>query len=1063
MKETDPQFTCFGHYILRTPLLPATRILDVENRDLSVFFRGLFEDPVFKEAIFLASPVLYDSYRKWHQGELNEPKKTTRLFYSLLKYYLRMSTRCTPFGLFAGCSTGRPGETSSVILKGSESYERHIRLDMNYLIAVMIRIAAEPSLRNTLYYFVNSSVYITADKARFVEYEYIDKRRIHNLVSIDYNEYLGSIFDRCGSGCRVGGLVDLLIQMDIPADEAMEYVHDLIACQILVSEIEPGVSGNECDKELIALLHRIKNRATERDAIACLSEWIGHLEDIQRDLNRLDQRGLGNLPEDYASVVDKIRAQGTPFETEYLFQAELNKPCFTGQLNKDIFADLVEGIRVLQRLTDGPMENHLEKFAAAFYERYEDREVRLVEALDTDIGIGYGSNSAYRLDYNPFFDSFKPVNPRSQESPEIKWTKVRSFWTKKLWEAHAGQEDEIVVHENDLSAAGPLTGAMPATFSVMASLHCSDDHAGETEIHIHSCGGASAANLLGRFCYNDTGIYNAVRDIIEYESHTGGERLFSEIVHLPESRVGNILSRPILREFEIPYLAKSDLPQEQQIKIDDLYISVRNKRVVLRSRRLDKEIEPRLSTAHNFQTNSLPVYNFLCDLQCQGKLPGLFLSFHPMKEHLSFLPRIRYKNVIFSPRTWFFGKTDLKLLSDASPGELFRLFGEFRARFRLPQFVAIVQFDNQLILNLEDRNCILLFVDETKDHEKVTVFESFPPDSHAIVSDVAGNKFANQFIFSLKGSQPPADAGARPAEPIAGTVQKRTFIAGDEWLYLKIYVSNRSGNRVLRDYIAPMVQRFSAGGLIRRWFFIRYLDPHPHLRLRLLATGPERIAEILRGCNKALRPCLDAGVIWNLQLDTYNRELERYRFDNILLSEEIFHYDSEACLHLISAIDDQTLIQDSWLIAMKSVDSYLSAFHQSGAEKHAYLLGLRKEFEKEYDFSDSLKKTVDKVFREKGRAIDAFFNGSGIHEATIGDILTGRGARIAAIYKEMEAACGKPECLQLLFSYVHMSLNRLFSSNQRQQEFIIYCILEKYYFVQSKKAAHFQQAATISA
>ena len=100
------------------------------------------------------------------------------------------------------------------------------------------------------------------------------------------------------------------------------------------------------------------------------------------------------------------------------------------------------------------------------------------------------------------------------------------------------------------------------------------------------------------------------------------ECVVAEIAHVPEVRTGNILSRPHLREYEISYLTNTTLDDDHVIPVNDLMVSVSNNRVVLRSKRLKKEIVPRLTTAHNFSKGT-PVYRFLCELQNQGCISAL--------------------------------------------------------------------------------------------------------------------------------------------------------------------------------------------------------------------------------------------------------------------------------------------------------------------------------------------------------------------------------------------------------------------------------------------------------
>src|SRR6185295_823293 len=85
-----------------------------------------------------------------------------------------------------------------------------------------------------------------------------------------------------------------------------------------------------------------------------------------------------------------------------------------------------------------------------------------------------------------------------------------------------------------------------------------------------------------------------------------------------EGRIGNISFRPLLREYEIPYLGCSGVARDRQIPVTDLYVSVRGNRIRLRSATTGREIIPRMTNAHNFAWGSLGMYKFLCMLQHQG-------------------------------------------------------------------------------------------------------------------------------------------------------------------------------------------------------------------------------------------------------------------------------------------------------------------------------------------------------------------------------------------------------------------------------------------------------------
>ena len=155
-------------------------------------------------------------------------------------------------------------------------------------------------------------------------------------------------------------------------------------------------------------------------------------------------------------------------------------------------------------------------------------------------------------------------------------------------------------------------------------------------------GGTSAANLLARFAYTDVAIEDLINQITQKEQSLNEHATFAEIAHLPDSRVGNILFRPHIRECEIVYLSNSTLSEEQKIHLSDVMISYRLGRLVLRSKKWDREIIPRLTNAHNYSRSSIPVYRFLCDMQHQGRT-NLYFNWGYLEEDLDFLPRVRYK------------------------------------------------------------------------------------------------------------------------------------------------------------------------------------------------------------------------------------------------------------------------------------------------------------------------------------------------------------------------------------------------------------------------------------
>src|SRR4029450_12485092 len=189
---------------------------------------------------------------------------------------------------------------------------------------------------------------------------------------------------------------------------------------------------------------------------------------------------------------------------------------------------------------------------------------------------------------------------------------------------------DLELSPSEIDALAPaqqprLPDALEAVATVAAASQDELDH-GRFRVLLRGASGAPGAALLGRFCHADGALRARVEEHLRLEEAQRPDAVFAEIVHLPESRVGNILLRPVLRSYEIPFLGRSGAPPQAQLPVTDLLRSVVGdgvasgaaERLVLRSRRLGCEVLPRLTSAHKYSLSSLGVYRFPFELQRQG-------------------------------------------------------------------------------------------------------------------------------------------------------------------------------------------------------------------------------------------------------------------------------------------------------------------------------------------------------------------------------------------------------------------------------------------------------------
>jgi thiopeptide-type bacteriocin biosynthesis protein len=107
-------------------------------------------------------------------------------------------------------------------------------------------------------------------------------------------------------------------------------------------------------------------------------------------------------------------------------------------------------------------------------------------------------------------------------------------------------------------------------------------------------------------------------------------------------------------------------------------------------------------------------------------------------------------------------------------------------------------------------------------------------------------------------------------------------------VYIKLYTGYRTADDLLQQIIIPVIKDLQKKHRIEKWFFIRYSDPDFHLRIRLLLIDSQHVGEIINCFYRKLDIWNKNRLLWKIQLDTYNRELERYGKTMIEESESVF-------------------------------------------------------------------------------------------------------------------------------------------------------------------------------
>ncbi len=337
----------------------------------------------------------------------------------------------------------------------------------------------------------------------------------------------------------------------------------------------------------------------------------------------------------------------------------------------------------------------------------------------------------------------------------VGWTDVDRMLLRKMQLALMTGKETIRLQDEDLLSLPEPGHNFPLSFSVMARIGGMKDEGGEKPlIQLVSCGGVSAANLAGRFCTYDDSLCSSVRKINGIEQSIMGDVILAEIVHLPQQRTGNILMRPVMRPYEIPFLASPGVAHEYCIPLADLLVSVRRNKIMLRSEKLNRHIAPRMSNAHNFSAGSLAVYRFLCDLQSQEMATAMGFSWGAIENDAVFLPRVTFRNFILHPATWNLGRSETDIFTKATNDRLrIMAIDQLRSNYHVPRYVALSQYDNELWLDLQNAACLSLLQAELKSGRPLRLQEYLFDPGHLWVKGRDGGH-TNEFVFFFHQTLP---------------------------------------------------------------------------------------------------------------------------------------------------------------------------------------------------------------------------------------------------------------------------------------------------------------------
>lgn len=1021
LTEIGPAFAASGFFAIRTPLLAFDELVALGDglargaaAELTVDrLRAIAARPEVREAIYLASPSLDDSLAVWLDRP--EPAVDPKVMRAVFRYVVRMAGRATPFGLFAGVSVGHAGPTTDLRVAAREAARKIVRLDTAYIAALGRAFARHPAVG-----------------AQLVP-----------VLSVADDDSLGLLLTALRGRAESAG----------QTRELTGWIADLDAAarSLAVLAEEPPGSAPGAWRSVAASLADLPERVSHAAIVADVTDSAGTNEHA-KVLGRVARVDAGL----FEMLTNRLEARAARDRLGQIVQVDLRKPSPAATLGDGVLDEMLRGAELLRAIT--PARDPLATFAAAFAARYGDEEVPLLQVVDEDRGLPIPPAAA-RVIREPLLRGLEFAG----EVSAMPFGPRESYLLERLQEtlhvAEPGARSLELCDDDITRLASGAHPPLPDAFAVLASVAANSDEAlagGRFRVHVARVMGPSGATLLGRFCYGDPNLAEHVARHLRAEEALRPDAIFAEIAFVPEGRDGNVTRRPWLRAHHIALGAALGGGRiDGRIEASDLRLSLVNGRFVLRSHRLGREVLPRLTSAHNYQDLRHPaIYRLLGALQYTGTTGPLAFSWGAL-DSAPMLPRVTSRRLVLSRARWRLRHARLAALARLGAAARFVAVQRLRDRLGLPRWICVADHDHELPLDLDNPLAVDELVAHGRARDAITIVELFPaPD--ALIAHGPEGRYVHELVvpFVRRAGESPRQNAEHPRPRAPLRELPRRFPPGSPWLYCKLYAPAASADDLLRTVVRPVLAQ--TAGAIRGWFFVRYTDPEFHLRLRFHGGSDDSgilAATLLPVLGAATASAFASGVIHRWQIDTYEREVDRYGGpDAIDLAERIFHADSEAVLAWLTDHAPAADEAARWQLALRGIDQLLDDLAVSLVDKARVVTTLRDDLRHRLRADASTLRAIGDRFRAERPALERLLDRSGdnAHDLPPGfAVLDRRSLALRPIidelrHRERAGRLTRPITEQAS-SYVHMFVNRMIRAAPVEHELVLYSFLTRLY------------------
>jgi thiopeptide-type bacteriocin biosynthesis protein len=1011
--DRAPCYKPLEQIVVRVPLLPIEFYLKLAAEN-HADYAGL--DDKIKYAVMVGSQTLSASLERKPAKEKDRQKDQSKL----LRYLIRMSSRCTPYGLFAGVAMATTGDETNISLSDVH-LQTCTRPDMDWLLRFVNKMEQREEVLRHLHISANPTVFLCGERLYLQERLSAGKADVEPRVSIRATRIVKRVLELVKSPIAYNTLMEELLEENKSAgkEKIEKLLKELLEQTILITNLRPPLTTANPAEHMLSVLGQNPAAAEQKEK---LQTFLGMVKEC--DCGSFSER-ISKFPK-LKIYADEI----TGPSTNPVVQVDACRTLAGSVISKQVAGEVSRAAETMLLLSPYPTGYYpLGTYLNAFVTKYgQDRKVPIMEMLDPNFGLGIpkeysGGDGGTGNRAN--------ATVRNQLLLKLATEAIRDKKTVVTL------DDDII---NQLKTWPGKEGKAPVSMDICAFVSAksaSDIDAGNFQIVIGpNLGAASAGKMLGRFAHiAGEKAYGVLSQIADIEKRHAPDKLFAELVYLPRKyRSGNVAVRPAIQSHEIVLGVAPGVAPDKVIPVNELLVGVKDRHLCLYWK---DNTEIYIASGHMLNSYGAPaICRFLSDA---GKpLQTGFTNFDwGPASNFQFLPRVQFGRIALSTAEWRISEiTFTKEVLDSSP----RFAEEFKTwqnAWNAPRYLYIANGDNRLLVDTQSPTHVEELRAEIKHVRHILLQEAYPGPEHAWLPGPDGH-YLMEIAVSLVTSDIPEiedkkEVKITPAKAEPGFLKNifkrsetnpvRVRPPGSDWLFIKLYCGQE-----LEEDLLLECKNFTESVLAKKYaddsFFIRYSDPDPHIRLRFQGN-PKRLTDKLYPLVCSWATDLQAkNLCLKFVFDTYERETERYGGPNaIYLAEKLFASDSEAVFDLLAAERTKHDKQDRIITAVASMHNLLA---DMGLDIKAQIDWCEKHV-------NSWNK-VSKEYREKQKQLREALSDTG--KALGPDIVEIFSRR----HKKLEQVSGEycaleqtgrlnPEYRDILRSIVHMHCNRFLGSN----------------------------------